>query len=363
MTTVDRTTPRGTTASPDITLDELRLAGRNHALPLEALRADITPVGLHYLLTHYDIPFVDPAQWRLTIAGAVGRSLELTLDELRQRPNVTAPVTLECAGNGRALLSPRTISQPWLYGAVGTGEWTGTPLKSLLDAAGVSDDVVDIVFTGLDRGVEGGLAQHYERGLPLAEARRDEVLIAYELNGRPLPPQHGFPARLLVPGWYGMTSVKWLSRITAVTEAFTGYQNAKAYRIRQDADDDGTPVSRIVVRSLMAPPGLPEFATRRRVVGVGRVEVMGRAWSGTGPIQRVEFSADGGTTWDEADVEPETHPFAWQRWTHLWEASTGEHELCCRATDAAGNVQPLESAWHHGGYAVNAVHRISVTVP
>ena len=136
---------------------------------------------------------------------------------------------MECAGNGRALLAPRPISQPWLTEAVGTAEWTGIPLRALLDEAGIDDGAVEVVFTGLDRGVEGGVEQLYERSLTLADAQHEDVLLAYACNGVPLPPQHGFPLRLVVPGWYGMTSVKWLQRITVVDEPFTGYQMVTGY--------------------------------------------------------------------------------------------------------------------------------------
>jgi DMSO/TMAO reductase YedYZ molybdopterin-dependent catalytic subunit len=203
-------------------------------MPLEALRHDVTPLGLHYLLTHYDIPVIDPGTWRLEIGP-----LSLSLDELRARPAVTRPVTMECAGNGRTALSPRPVSQPWVLEAVGNAEWTGTPLAPLLREAGLADGAVEILFTGLDRGVEGGVAQSYERALPVQDALRDDVLLAYGLNSGPLPPQHGFPLRLLVPGWYGMTSVKWLTRITALTEPYAGYQNASAYRMRTSEDDPG----------------------------------------------------------------------------------------------------------------------------
>ena len=154
--------------------------------------------------------------------GRVERELSLSLEELRARPAVTHAVTLECAGNGRAALSPRPLSQPWLLEAVGTAEWTGTPLRGLLEEAGVEEGAVEVLFRGLDRGVEGGEEQHYERSLPLAEALREEVLLAYAMNGQPLPPQHGFPLRLVVPGWYGMTSVKWLDRITVARPAVRG---------------------------------------------------------------------------------------------------------------------------------------------
>ena len=332
-------------------------------MPLEALRADLTPVGLHYLLIHYDIPFVDPATWTLDLGGVIQRPLSLSLSDLRARPAVTTPVTLECAGNGRTLMSPRAISQPWIHEAVGTGAWTGTPLVDLLDEAEVGDDAIEIVFTGLDAGVEGGRVQRYARSLTVEQARRRDVLVAYELNGQPLPPQHGFPARLLVPGWYGMASVKWLDSITAVTEPFTGYQQARAYRWRLHPDEAGTPLDRIAVRSLIIPPGVPVFADRTRVVAPGTCAVMGRAWSGAGEIVRVEFSADGGTTWADAHLGASAGPFAWRAWHHDWQVDAeGTYEICSRATDAAGNTQPLEPVWNLGGYCGNAVHRVQVTV-
>ncbi len=171
---------------------------------------------------------VDPAAWRLTVDGRVANELSLSLDELRERPATTLAVTMECAGNGRARLEPRPISQPWLLEAVGNAEWTGVRLADLLDEAGVQDGAVEVLFRGLDRGVEGGEEQQYERSLTLAEARRDEILLAHSMNGQPLPPQHGFPLRLIVPGWYGMTSVKWLEAITVLDRPFEGYQQARA---------------------------------------------------------------------------------------------------------------------------------------
>ncbi|HYM64247.1 MAG TPA: molybdopterin-dependent oxidoreductase, partial [Gaiellaceae bacterium] len=182
--------------SAGITLEELQLAARNHALPLEALRHPVTPVGLHYLLTHFDIPLVDAHSWRLEIEGEVERPLTLRLEELKERPSRTLAVTLECAGNGRALLSPRAHSMPWLMEAVGTAEWTGTPLAPLLEEAGVLAEAIEVVFTGLDRGIQGDVEQLYARSLPVADALREEVLLAYSINGQDLPPQHGFPLRL-----------------------------------------------------------------------------------------------------------------------------------------------------------------------
>jgi sulfane dehydrogenase subunit SoxC len=345
-----------------ISVDELQLAARNHGMPLEALRHDITPLGLHYLLVHYDIPVVDPATWRLQVGGRVRTPLVLGLDDLRARESVTHAVTLECAGNGRARLEPRPVSQPWLLEAVGTAEWTGVPVRALLEEAGVEDGAVEVLFSGLDRGVEGGVEQQYERSLPLGEALADGVLLAHSVNGVPLPPQHGFPLRLVVPGWYGMTSVKWLARITVLDARFEGYQHVTAYRLRRDEDDPGEPVTRMEPRALMAPPGIPDFLTRRRFVDAGPVEVVGRAWSGWAPIDAVEVSTDDGATWSAASLGEPAGPHGWTPWSFVWDAEPGEHVLCCRARDASGRGQPEAPAWNTGGYANTDVQRVPVIV-
>src|SRR5215212_9774559 len=287
----------------DFTREEVWLALRNHGMPLEGLRYPITPVGMHYLLIHFDIPLIDPATYELVIGGLVHSPLRLTLDEIKARSALTVPVAMECGGNGRAHLSPRPISAPWHEEAVGCAEWTGTPLGPILEEAGVLDDAVEVLFSGHDRGIDAGSEHDYERSLPVEEALRDDVLLAYAMNGRPLPPQHGFPLRLVVPDWYGMASVKWLRSITAIAEPFEGVQQAQLYRYRSSEDDPGTPVTHKRPRALMAPPGLPEFLTRARHVPAGRTLVEGRAWSGADPVTRVEFSADGGRTWQDARVE------------------------------------------------------------
>jgi DMSO/TMAO reductase YedYZ molybdopterin-dependent catalytic subunit len=343
-----------------LTFEELGLAGRNRSMPLEALRYDVTPTGLHYLLVHFDIPQLDASSWRLRIGGAVRRPLELTLGDLRARERRSHVVTLECAGNGRARLEPRPLSSPWLLGAIGTAEWTGTPLAPILDEAGIADDGVEWVFTGADRGIQKDDEHDYARSLTPMQASAPEVLLADEMNGRPLEPQHGFPVRLLVPGWYGMTSVKWLTSIHAVTEPFAGYQQAVAYRYQRDADDPGEPVSRIRVRSLMIPPGIPEFFSRNRIVDAGRVPVTGRAWSGEGTVERVEVAIDG--HWSDATLGPSVGPFAWRAWTWDWEAKPGEHELACRATDSAGNTQPVVQPWNYQGMGNNLVQVVNITV-
>lgn len=347
----------------EISLEELQLAARNHGMPLEALRWDLTPVGLHYLLTHYDIPAVDPGSWRLEVGGLVGRPLSLTLDELRGRPSVELAVTMECAGNGRAHVEPHVVSQPWLLEAVGTARWRGVPAAKLLEEAGIDESAVEVLFTGLDRGVEGEEEQAYERSLPVDVLLGGDALLAYEVNGVPLPPQHGFPLRLVVPGWYGMTSVKWLSRITLIDALFDGYQMRHSYRVRQEEDEIGEPITTIAPRSLLIPPGIPEFLSRGRVVDAGPCELAGRAWSGAAEVVAVDVSTDGGRTWSPTELgDAALGRWAWRSWQLTWNAEPGEHELCCRARDAAGNEQPLEPPWNLGGYKNNAVQRVNVTV-
>jgi DMSO/TMAO reductase YedYZ molybdopterin-dependent catalytic subunit len=358
---LDRSRARIAEPGEGITLDELALATRNHGMPLEALRYDVTPPGLHYVLTHYDIPAVDPATWRLEITGAVDRPLSLDLGELTTRPAVTQRVLLECAGNGRARFEPRPISQPWLLEAVGTADWTGTPLAPLLTEARISPAAVDVVFTGADHGTERGVEQDYARGLSVAEAMDPATMLAWGMNGAPLPPQHGAPLRLVVPGWYGMAQVKWLTRIEVLDRPFAGFQNATAYRLKVDADDVGEPVTRILPRALLTPPGWPDFMTRERFVRAGRVELTGRAWSGRAPVSGVEVSTDGGATWAQAEVEPSPHPFAWRSWRAEWNAAPGRYELLARASDEAGS-QPVEQEWNRQGMANNLVQRVPVTV-
>ncbi|MGY4959789.1 molybdopterin-dependent oxidoreductase [Streptomyces sp. 900105245] len=345
--------------------DELALATRNHGLPLEAMRYDVTPPGLHYVLTHYDIPYVPQAgAWRLTIDGRVSRPLDLSLADLLSFPQVTTRVTLECAGNGRALLTPRPVSQPWLVEAVGTADWTGVPLRLLLEEAGAAPDTVDVVFTGADHGVERGVEQDYRRALPLAVATGGdpEVLVATTMNGAPLPPQHGRPLRLIVPGWYGMAHVKWLRSVTVSDTSFDGFQQTVAYRLRQTVDDPGEPVTRIAPRALLVPPGFPDFMSRARMVRPGPVTLEGRAWSGQAPVAAVQVSTDGGVSWEPADLEPATprNRWAWRSWRTAWLATPGDRDLAARAVDADGRVQPLGQRWNRGGFANNAVRWVRV---
>ena len=342
------------------TQDELALASRNSGMPLEALRYDVTPAGLHYLLIHFDIPAADGAAWRLRIEGLVSKPKAYSVDELQRMPARTLRVTMECAGNGRGQTSPRYPSMPWLEEGVSTAEWTGVPLSALFRDIQLTKSVREIVFHGADRGIDRGIEHTFSRSLVPREALHDDVLVAYAMNGQPLLPQHGAPLRLVVPNWYGMASVKWLERIEAIDHAFEGVQQSGSYHFRNAPGEKGVPCTRMRVNSLMAPPGIPDYYGRRRTVDAGPVEILGRAWSGDAPISRVEFAVDG--RWEDAALDTATGAHAWRRWTVRWTASRGGHELRCRATDETGAVQPLDPPWDVTGFGNNAAQRVEVMV-
>jgi DMSO/TMAO reductase YedYZ molybdopterin-dependent catalytic subunit len=344
--------------------EEVVLANRNHGIALEMLRHDVTPAGLHYLLNHFDIPYVseaDAAKWTLSIGGTVERSISIPLAEIKALPAVTQRVTLECAGNGRGLFEPRWPSMPWMREAVGTAEWTGTPLRAVLDRAGLKPETVDISFHGIDSGFDKSNEHEYGRSLKPDLARDENVLLVWAMNGQPLLPQHGFPLRMIVPGWYGMASVKWLSRIEARATPYQGYQQIGTYHFRQKEGEQGTPITTMRVKSLMVPPGIPDWYSRKRLVEKGPVTIYGRAWSGAGTaIARVEVSING--VWRDAELDPPAGRFAWRGWRLAWDATPGGYDIACRATDVAGNTQPTEAIYDRGGFGNNSLHSIEVFV-
>lgn len=344
--------------------EEVGLALRNHGMHLEGLRYPTTPIGMHYLLIHFDIPAIEESSYDLEIKGCVRNRMKLSLEDLKRREKVSRTVVMECAGNGRSKLSRRPISAPWGEEAVGCARWTGTPLAPILEEAGLLDGTVEILFSGSDRGIDEGVEHTFERSLPVEEALREDLLLAYEMNGQPLPPQHGYPLRLIVPDYYGVASVKWLRAITALDEPFGGIQQAVKYLYQESEQDSGVPVTRKLPRALMVPPGIPEYLTRKRHVSPGRVRIGGRAWSGFGRIEQVEFSSDGGESWEETTLDESSEPHAWTPWFYEWDVTEpGDYELCVRATDESGRTQPLEAdeSWNVGGYCVNAVQRVPVS--
>ena len=353
------TSTRNTIA--EFTREEVALANRNSGALLETLGCDITPTGLHYLLNHFDVPVLSAADHVLEFSGAFDAPFSLNMAEIMDLPQITRPVTLECAGNGRAGMTPRPLSMPWMYEAVGTSEWTGIPLAPLIERAKPKANVKDFAFTGADYGYDKGVPHFYGRSLTPQEIAQLDVMLVWGMNGAPLLPQHGAPLRLIVPGWYGMASVKWLNRIDALTSRYQGFQQVETYRFRAHADDPGTPVNRLHVKSLMKPPGVPDWFTRARWLKPGLVTLTGRAWSGDGvPVEKVEVLLNG--VWQEAELSPPSDRYAWSAWQIEWDATPGQHTLACRATDAEGHIQPLDAGYNLGGFANNVVHRVTVHV-
>ena len=341
---------------------ETRLAFRNHGMHLELLDQPITPVASHFQLIHFDIPRLQAAGYSIQVKGRVARPLTLSLDDLKRRPQVRQPSIMECAGNGRSFAHPRSIYVPWFQEALGVFEYTGTPLRPILEEAGLLDDATEVVFTGHDDGIDLGVHHFFERATPVDEALKVGVILAWDANGQPLPPAHGFPLRLVVPTWYGMASVKWLKAITVINHPFQGVQQKLVYRMTFSAGDAGRPIQKKSVRAAMKPPGFPDLISRYRFVEAGPVELRGMAWSGHGAISRVEVSTDDRRTWQPATLEPPVSPHAWTPWRFTWQATRGRHILSCRATDVTGNRQPRRAIWNIQGMAQNGVERWGVRV-
>ncbi len=310
----------------------------------------LTPADRFYIRSHFPIP-TPPS--RLAVDGAVASPLSLALDELRALPRRTLVVTVECAGNGRAFLDPRVPGEQWTLGAVSTAAWTGAALRDVLERARPRSGAVEVLFRGADEGTPPDLGRRiaFERSLPLAKAQDPDTLLAYEMNGEPLAPEHGAPLRLVVPGWYGVASVKWLTRLTVRERPFRGFYQRDRYVI-------GTrPLTTIQPRAVIAWPQEGDVLPR------GRHVMRGYAWSGAAPPLSVEVSVDAGASWDRAELVGEPAPYAWREWRHAWDArEVGRATLVARTWDTAGGAQPLAQRWNDLGYANNAVQPVRVTL-
>jgi sulfane dehydrogenase subunit SoxC len=323
-------------------------------------------LGAHYLLNHFDVQELNPFNYSIALGGHVRYPRAIPLSELLTKQIVSQAVLMECAGTGRSELTPRPVYVPWFKNPIGNYVWTGTPPAPILQQAGIKPEAVEVLFTGWDIGVDLGIEHAFERSLPIADALRPEVMLAWLHNGQPLLPQHGFPIRLIVPSWYGMASVKWLRAITLIDEPFNGMEQFYEYRYKATPADPGLPVREKHVNSVMKPPGIPDLISRWRFIAPGTYTVTGKAWTGTGYITGVDFSSDDGLTWQPAQVHNPFpgSPYAWVTWSVQWTAVLGTSFLRCRATDSAGNVQPLEGelVWNEEGMGVNGVQRVDVIV-
>jgi DMSO/TMAO reductase YedYZ molybdopterin-dependent catalytic subunit len=335
---------------------------------LEALfdRMDsyVTPTGQFYIRNHFPAPKLDRASYQLRVEGAFGRPLALSYDELRSMPSETRVATLECAGNSRVFLIPQAPGAQWELGAVGNAEWTGVPLRSLLERADLAADACEIVLEGSDRGTPKEepvppTPISYARSLPRAKALQPEVLIAYAMNGRDLTQDHGFPVRAIVPGHYGMASVKWLTGIQAVREPFQGYWQTSDYAYW--ASMDGRPVRRALgemkLKSEIARPRVYETLAPNRICTIS-----GAAWAGETDVTEVMVSTDGGQTWALAEFLDPERRYAWRRWKFDWltPKDPGQHTLLACARDARGMLQPVQHDLNYGAYVIN--HSLPIEV-
>jgi len=324
----------------------------NCETPLPALSGGlVVPNARFYVRNHFGIPRLDRPRWRLEVSGLVERRLSLDLDRLRAMPSVTAVVTLECAGNGRAGLWPPAPGEQWALGAVSTAEWTGVPLTEVLDQAGIRATAREVIFRGADSGHVDGHDSWvpFERSLPVGQLGQAGALLAYAMNGEELPVQHGYPLRLVVPGWYAVASVKWLTGIQLTSRPFRGHFQVDRYHI------GGEPLSLQRVRSLITEPA-PD-----RTIEPGDIVVRGLAWSGAAPIVRVEVRI-GDDPWRPAMLAGDRHRHSWQRWElPVRLASPGDVIIRARATDLAGHTQPDQPHWNPLGYANNAIHQVRIT--
>jgi DMSO/TMAO reductase YedYZ molybdopterin-dependent catalytic subunit len=332
----------------------------NLEMPFASLRDFLVPNEQFYVRNHFAQPRLEAREWRLRVEGLVKQPLELTYDEVRKLATRSVPALLECAGNNRAYLSPKAKGVQWEQGAVGTAEWTGVPLKALLQRAGLRSGATDVVFEGADEGEVADLAGpiHFARAVPLEKAQRD-VLLAHQMNGKELPTSHGYPLRAIVPGWYGVSSVKWLTRIVVTDQPFRGFFQSVDYTYwdRPYGVPIQHPITELSVKAQIARPAGQE------VVPAGKpYRIFGAAWTGEADVERVEVSTDGGRSWSAARLTGKPVRHAWRLWEYDWAvpARGGRYSVIARATDSKGRQQPTERSKDLRNYMIT--HPVPVEV-
>src|SRR6266404_2645324 len=324
----------------------------NSETPLESVRSWVTPNRLFFVRNHFEVPAPDLADWRLQVGGCVQRARAWSWDELTALPERTVFATVECAGNGRSFLKAHAHGVQWGAGAIGHAEWTGVPLKLVLEQAGLKPGAVEVLCEGWDSGMEGDHPEPmpFARSLPLGKALDADTLLAYRMNGDTLEPSHGFPLRLFVPGWYGVASVKWLKRIEVLDRPFKGYFQTTKYTIQQRTarGEETVVLGPMAVKSEIIRPS-PDA-----VLGLGTNRLFGVAWAGEEAVARVGVSTDGGHTWEQAELIGPRAPYSWTLWEYLWEvAEPGDYTLFTRAEAESGTVQPVRHDPLLGGYMIH----------
>ena len=338
---------------------------RNLEFPISALKDRFTPTEQFFVRSHFAVPKLDAATWKLKVEGHVEKPLELNYEDILKLKSVTKQITLECAGNGRVFLTPAARGLQWGFGGVSTGNWTGVEIAAVLDKAGVKPGASEVIFVGADQGVIADPATPgpipFDRGIPIDKVLKSDCLLAHQLNGEALPPSHGFPLRAVIGGWYGMASVKWLSRIIVTDKPYRGFWQTLDYSYFERRDGGLAhlvPVASIDPKAVIAKPSAGE------VVAAGKAyRVHGAAWAGERKVGKVEFSADGGKTWSETKVQDQPDALAWTFWEHAWTpAASGPAALLVRCTDDRGNRQPATRDPDRRTYKINHCVPVEVLV-
>ncbi|MGP0073364.1 MAG: sulfite oxidase [Bryobacteraceae bacterium] len=329
-------------------------------MPLDGFTTWITPIDRFFVRCHTYTPKVNLSDWSLKIDGKVDRPTTLTMADLKKLPRVDLVGVLECAGNGRKFYEPRVAGAQWAFGSVGNGRWTGVRLRDVLQKAGIQSAATEVLFDGAD--VPLGTMPDFQRTITAAKALHPDTLLAYEMNGQPLPVEHGFPLRVIAPGWAGDSWVKWLQHIEVLDHEFEGFWMKSAYRHPANPVAPGTavdpsqmvPVTDLGVKSVIAVPST--------WAKPGPVRVQGTAWSNSSPVAKVDVSTDGGQTWKPAKLGGRPTQYGWRLWQVDWKAAEGRYTLMSRATNAAGQAQPLMEQWNPNGYLWNVAQPVAVTI-
>jgi DMSO/TMAO reductase YedYZ molybdopterin-dependent catalytic subunit len=342
--------------------DDMRVMAErplNAETPVAALRSWITPNRMFFDRNQGAVPRrrIALARWRLSVEGEIQTPVAFSFDDIRRLPKAIAADTLECSGNGRSLLVEKSAGNPWTVGGVGNAVWGGVWLRDVLNQAGLKPTAAHVAFEGFDRPL-GASGVKFIRSIPLEKAL-STTLLAYEMNGEPLPLKHGYPLRALALGWTGANCVKWLSRLTVMDRPFAGFFMDNVYRVFQKGQDPATgeKVTGIKLKSIITQPLAGE------TLGPGTIVVLGAAYAGADRVTRVDLSFDGGTTWMAAQLIGPDEPFAWRQWQYVWTgAGPGEYTLMARATDDRSRCQPMQAAWNVLGYGNNGVREHAVNI-
>jgi len=331
----------------------------NAETPVEHLRSWITANAVFFARNQGEIPKepISLEQWELLLEGEVERPLRFAFGELLRMPKAIAANTLECSGNGRALLAEKASGNPWTIGGVGNAVWGGVWLRDLLGKAGLTERARHVAFEGFDKPL-GSAGVQFIRSIPLEKAV-ESTLLAYEMNGEPLPLKHGFPLRALALGWTGANCVKWLRKITVLDRPFSGFFMDKVYRVFQKGHDPtpGGVVTGLKLKSIITQP------SKGDTLSLGPVTVLGAAYAGEGDVAMVEVSVDGGGTWSPASFIGPHESFSWRQWQFLWEpGQPGDYTIMARATDSHGRQQPMNAQWNVLGYGNNGIREHGITV-